>query len=307
MDFSNSSLCADDVSGGVGNPDDEKYGDADVFEDAMKPSLYFSSGSFCLPHPLKVDKGGEDAHFATSEAVGVFDGVGSWEAKGIDSGEFSRELSRRTLECVEENGVWFIADALWRASTNCEKLGSSTATVAAVCEDYLIGVHLGDSGCIVIRGGKVIFRTEDQQHSFNCPYQIGHHRNDLDKASGFSIPIEEGDMIIFATDGLWDNVYEEVVVSSVKHYLYNLEKGIDNDEVFHDFPPLRRANEEDGVNHASEIAYILTKMAEEAAKDAEWESPFSGKGKEDGLYLPGGKEDDITVVVAFVEREAQGS
>lgn len=37
----------------------------------------------------------------------------------------------------------------------------------------LHSANLGDSGFMVIRGGKLIFESPSQQHSFNFPYQIG--------------------------------------------------------------------------------------------------------------------------------------
>ncbi|KAJ8560997.1 hypothetical protein K7X08_027187 [Anisodus acutangulus] len=45
-----------------------------------KIQLKLNSGSFYLPHPAKAKTGGEDAHFicATTQAIGVADGVGRW-------------------------------------------------------------------------------------------------------------------------------------------------------------------------------------------------------------------------------------
>ena len=54
--------------------------------------MYFSYGSSNLPHFNKRDKGGEDAWVAKEKLLVVADGVGGWEAHGIDSGLFSKEL-----------------------------------------------------------------------------------------------------------------------------------------------------------------------------------------------------------------------
>jgi hypothetical protein len=45
-----------------------------------------------IPHPDKIHKGGEDAHFLSPMSVGVFDGVGGWAEHGVDPAEYSRAL-----------------------------------------------------------------------------------------------------------------------------------------------------------------------------------------------------------------------
>ena len=44
-----------------------------------------------LPHPDKVETGGEDAHFICEEkgVIGVADGVGGWADVGVDAGEYT--------------------------------------------------------------------------------------------------------------------------------------------------------------------------------------------------------------------------
>ena len=71
--------------------------------------------------------------------------------------------------------------------TNYSLLGSSTAITAVVDKDNdryysptfsSIKVfsakicNLGDSGFVLIRGGKIIARSKEQTHYFNCPYQL---------------------------------------------------------------------------------------------------------------------------------------
>lgn len=50
--------------------------------------LLLYSGVSMLPHPEKMDKGGEDAFFIAdnAQAVGVADGVGGWADIGVDAG-----------------------------------------------------------------------------------------------------------------------------------------------------------------------------------------------------------------------------
>ena len=50
--------------------------------------LVFEAGALVLPHPDKVEKGGEDGFFiaASGRALGIADGVGGWAEAGIDAG-----------------------------------------------------------------------------------------------------------------------------------------------------------------------------------------------------------------------------
>ena len=52
------------------------------------------SGIYSKPHPKKVEKGGEDAYFVSADdsVVGMADGVGGWNKKGVDPALFSNEL-----------------------------------------------------------------------------------------------------------------------------------------------------------------------------------------------------------------------
>lgn len=49
-------------------------------------------GSYMIPHPDKVAKGGEDACYASDNLIAVADGVGGWADHGIDPGLYSKKL-----------------------------------------------------------------------------------------------------------------------------------------------------------------------------------------------------------------------
>lgn len=55
-----------------------------------------------IPREDKKFKGGEDAYFALDYAIGVADGVGSWDEKGVDPGKFSEELCSHIKEALEK-------------------------------------------------------------------------------------------------------------------------------------------------------------------------------------------------------------
>lgn len=52
-------------------------------------------------------------------------------------------------------------------------IGSCTACLAILRHEELRIANLGDCGISVIRHNDYIFRSEEQQHSFNFPYQLG--------------------------------------------------------------------------------------------------------------------------------------
>lgn len=89
--------------------------------------------------------------------------------------------------------------------------------------------------------------------------------------------VQEGDVIVAGTDGLFDNLFDEEIALAVRQAKEN-EKG----------PQL--------------IAELVGEMALKASKDSSCETPFAAKmlnaGSNDRHV--GGKVDDITVVVADV-------
>jgi protein phosphatase PTC7 len=76
--------------------------------------------------------------------------------------------------------------------------------------------NLGDSGCMVIRDGRVVLRTVEQTHAFNFPRQLGTGSQDTPAdADRLSIPVLEGDIIVLGTDGLFDNMFDDEILQLV--------------------------------------------------------------------------------------------
>lgn len=183
---------------------------------AEQPKLSFCTGVAFVPHPMKRSKGGEDAYFVQEGALGVFDGVGGWSSIGVDAGLYSKELARLTSSHMAANGGSSAVDALRLATKNNHALGSSTACVVGLVGNRLVGINLGDSGLVVIRGWEIVYRTRDQQHYFNCPYQVGTDSVDtVDVGAPIEFELQCGDCVVVGTDGLWDNVFSKEVVDIV--------------------------------------------------------------------------------------------
>jgi protein phosphatase PTC7 len=58
----------------------------------------------------------------------------------------------------------------------CKKpvIGSSTACLMMLshADSKIYTANIGDSGFLVVRRGKVVHRSQEQQHYFNTPFQL---------------------------------------------------------------------------------------------------------------------------------------
>lgn len=76
-----------------------------------------------------------------------------------------------------------------------------------------------------MRQGEIVHRSEEQQHYFNTPFQLslpppGSSARVLSdsphSADTYSFPVEEGDVILVATDGVFDNVPKSLLLETLK-------------------------------------------------------------------------------------------
>ena len=179
-----------------------------------------------LPHP---DKGedGEDAYFVTEndKIAGVADGVGGWVEMGIDAGAFSRELMAGAKKFANDEDSLDPGAILASAYFSTTALGTCTACIVALDGDELRAINVGDSGFSILRRQinpskdteelnddppqwSLYFQTTEQTHFFNCPFQLGtNSRDSPSDGQQFNLPMQHGDLIFLATDGLIDNIF----------------------------------------------------------------------------------------------------
>lgn len=239
------------------------------------------------PLPEKWATGGEDASLLKRSSFGVFDGVGAWRDQGIDSGEYSRALAGYTGFHVDKYGPEEIVDGLKFAFEATALEGSCTACVASLVGKQLFGINIGDSGLIVIRDREIVFKTEAMQHEFNFPYALGRENEKVEDGDRFSFDVESRDIIVSASDGLWDNVH----LHDIRRIVYmSMEDYREGNESCWKCAGLKRASR------------TLALMAKDNATRTTWMSPFATQAKEAGFDYPGGKMDDVTVIVGMVGR-----
>lgn len=120
----------------------------------------------------------------------------SWQrlGKAYDAKEFTFN---------EEGAKELIVKAAYRTSA----IGSSTCCLILLDEklDKIYTANIGDSGYLIVRykegGLKEVFKSKDQVHSFNFPYQIGTNGDSPKSAETNSHYLENKDIIIVASDG----------------------------------------------------------------------------------------------------------
>eukprot|EP00933_Yihiella_yeosuensis_P050666 TRINITY_DN48464_c0_g1_i1.p1 TRINITY_DN48464_c0_g1~~TRINITY_DN48464_c0_g1_i1.p1 ORF type:complete len:372 (-),score=81.96 TRINITY_DN48464_c0_g1_i1:83-1111(-) len=273
--------------------------------------LRISFASACLPHPAKVAKGGEDAFFAdpATRSFGVADGVGGWAETGVDPGRFARRILEIALEEIKsaksKSGV-DLQGILQTASTRIreEKLeGGTTALLGQLVDSSIAILNLGDSGAILLRPAlrtppgsdqpllfpRVVFRSSDQTHYFNCPYQLGSGNAPVETPDFIQVRVRTGDLIVAATDGVFDNLFDHQVQAIVARHMgkaWSL-----------------------GAPVAPHLQGLATSIAKQAQRIGQQEdhkdiiTPFALSAHSEGLSFRGGKLDDTTVVVGLIHPE----
>lgn len=304
--MSTSTITTDASSSSAQSADDDaKSSPEDDKQSASHPALTFRTGIVCIPHPEKADKGGEDAFFIQKNALGVFDGVGGWASIGVDAGLYSKELARLTANYIVDEGPAAVVEALKHATDNNRAIGSSTACVVGLDGAHLIGVNVGDSGLIVIRDGAIVYRTTEQQHYFNCPYQIGTDSLDTVEVGGpIDFMLQHGDWLIMGTDGLWDNVFTSNIVDLVGSHASGDEsapqKKSSTDNASDGGSAVSDCSASGNAQEAQVIAQRLAEFAVKIANDERGSSPFAVNAQNAGHLFLGGKVDDITIISALV-------
>ncbi|CAG9774033.1 unnamed protein product [Ceutorhynchus assimilis] len=242
---------------------------------------------------------GDDAWFMAKDKIadvlGVADGVGGWRAYGIDPGEFSLHLMKTCERLVSlgrfnpTNPSELLASSYYELLHNKKAiLGSSTACVVLLNRENstLYTVNIGDSGFMVVRKGRIIRRSEEQQHYFNTPFQLSlpppGYRADVlsdrpESASSDNFQVEDGDVILVATDGVFDNLPQNIILNE-----------------------LVKCQGERCASRLQMVANSIAWMAHSLSFDETFVSPFAERAFANGINMIGGKPDDITVVLATV-------
>ncbi|CAN6693136.1 unnamed protein product [Malus baccata var. baccata] len=212
--------------------------------------------------------------------------LGSWAEQDVDPSLFPKELMTNASNFVGDVEVNNDPRILiGKAHAYTSSIGSATVMIAMLERDGILKIaNVGDCGLRVIREGKIKFSTSPQEHYFDCPYQLSSEivGQTYQDAMVSNVEMMEGDTIVMGSDGLFDNVFDHEIVSTVA-----------------------------GYRDVAEAAKALANLANNHSLDSNFDSPYSmearSKGFEPplwkkilGMKLTGGKPDDITVIVGQV-------
>lgn len=187
----------------------------------------------------------------------------------LDPVEFLQRAYERTIDAASYPGRW---------------LGTTTSVTAVLDHDALarpslLVTNVGDSRILVIRPAeqRIVFRTTDQYHWFDCPRQLGTNSPDTPRKNAVCtrLELDPEDIVVAVSDGVVDNLWEhevlQIVLDSMAEY--------DAD----DRPLALRTN-----SRMVHVARTLHAAAKNIAQDPEAESPYMEKAIQQGLSMQGG-------------------
>ena len=198
--------------------------------------IQLESGVAVLPHPAKAATGGEDASFTRDGCYAVFDGVGGWASKGVDSGAFSRALATNAANALDmirsatDSALSFedLEMSLDAGLADIELKGSTTACMLSISPDGRVGnfLNVGDSGFHIFRPSqdgtrsmRLLAKSEIQQHEFNYPFQLSSWAANVAKrdmpsdGERYVHDLLPGDVILLSSDGVLDNLFDEQIAT----------------------------------------------------------------------------------------------
>jgi protein phosphatase PTC7 len=97
--------------------------------------------------------------------------------------------------------------------------GASTAVIVSLAAGALRWAYVGDSGFAVLRGGRIVRRSEPQRRSLNSPLRLSAVPGDSDGVAAVrtgQVGARSGDVVVVTTDGLFDNVRDEQLECAVQ-------------------------------------------------------------------------------------------
>ncbi|KAI4121374.1 MAG: hypothetical protein LQ338_006397 [Usnochroma carphineum] len=285
---------------------------------------------------------GDDAVLVGENFIGANDGVGAWAQKPRGhaalwsrlilhfwalEAERDKSVTSMASSPTEPDPIAYLQTAyeqtIEATSAPNEWKGTTTACGAhlhhtigrAASEPMLYVTNLGDCQVMVLRPTtwKMVYKTTEQWHWFDCPRQLGTNSPDTPKANAVldKIEIKEGDVVLAMSDGVVDNLWEHEILRNVQDSMQRWASGQVAGVATND-----TGNPEGGMLY---VARELVKAARTIAEDPYAESPFMERAVEEGLAMEGGdtwclffqescpndeigKLDDISVVAAACRR-----
>ncbi|XP_070492819.1 uncharacterized protein [Chironomus tepperi] len=287
---------------------------AACFSKTFSATNFNASDDNDIPLRVNGNKCGEDDFIVSQKGdinlLALADGVGSWSQYGVNPKIFTRELLKSinvqfkllkntTIAEHDKRKISFLLYIISKAYENVQKtkkfirFGSCTLVTLSlnIKTLFMNSYVLGDSGFMIIRNNRIIYRSKDLLHGFNFPYQLAfmneHSNSPFD---GFIRPfkLRVNDVIIVGSDGLFDNLYDDAILyyvrNEVKYLNPKIQKGYSE--------AARRIAKQLTIN-AKRIGEILNQVS----------TPFSDEVNSLKILnykIYNGKNDDTTVLTVIV-------
>ncbi len=190
-----------------------------------------------IPHKDKRYFGGEDAFAIDTMAqyvlLVVADGIGGWKSKyGYSAGKFTHSLVAEISDLFL-SGIQDPETLVEEAIQNINIPGACTMIMVVINKfnNVAYSYQVGDADYLLLSGeGKIksrgtpLFRAPKKPVygalGLNSPFRIAREHMtlevDIDEAVTKKLEIEEGDTLILASDGLWDNLFIHEIISCVE-------------------------------------------------------------------------------------------
>ncbi len=195
---------------------------------------------------------------------------------------------------------------------------------------YSCVLSLGDSGYIQLRLNAVHHFSNPQTHAFNTPYQLsvvppkilrlnrlfgGKQLSDSPcDSNNMNHSVRHGDVLMFATDGVWDNLSTTEILKIVSRQMTSFRAWVTGADGTTVSKKLHQLTQEGGIPRQHEdtlqtlLAVHIVREAKAASMNTKRDGPFA---KEVQKHYPledyhGGKVDDICVIVAIVVQNPKG-
>lgn len=296
----------------------------------------FQNGGNGIPKGslVDVDIGGEDAHFVDDVTgfIGVADGVGDKRLRG-HSGMYSRFLMFNAKAIAGRSGSSEASDPfklLMDARDASKVQGLSGKTTALLLRllpsddktlpekgierTRMLGANVGDTCAILLRPGVGVIAETPCQKKGQTPYQLPEHPKDLSSRAEheFEWLVQEGDVVVAGSDGLFDNVFreeiDEIVQQLIKETTSPGEFSKRAAEDLQNFarrktfnetaPPDEEAHQMLNLEKPFNTPHITNAFRDLVQRGRVQKDMSLSQAKELGCW--GGKSDDITVVVSRV-------
>ena len=75
----------------------------DPYNTGHNPGSFFQSKTVIIPHDDKRFRGGEDSADSNDFILTVADGVGGWALRGVNPGDYSRDLTHTVVGMAKED------------------------------------------------------------------------------------------------------------------------------------------------------------------------------------------------------------